>query len=374
MKIAIIGAGLNGLACALMLKRFGLDCTVYERSHGPRDSGTGIYVWPQGVQVLRFLFNDREFMQHGKAIEYLDTHGRNGQLIHSQPVRPAGLGIPAPAVMFPRSELFGLLREKLGGEQVRYEMGCERIENLGDRARVHFSNGHQQDFDLVIGSDGVGSTVRQCLEPGLEPYDTGLVASRGMVEFDSPLLHSDRCQIFTSAFSRVVTYPLAADRPYRYWFAAYQHHNQPLHDRDGLLELFADLPADILRMIERTPHEQILTHKMMALTGAGRWHNGRVAMLGDSIHAMLPTLGYGLTLGLENGFMLAQALVGLCDDSLDAALQRYEVRAAERSRVMLEVMRDMTDLYYFEEDSAVTPARILPIVNRFHDLAHTTVF
>ncbi|AIN57482.1 FAD-dependent monooxygenase [Pseudomonas soli] len=374
MKIAIIGAGLNGLACALILKRFGLEATVYERAHGPRDSGTGIYVWPQGVQVLRFLFNDTGFIGRGKAIEFLDTHGRDGRLIHSQPVRPDGLGIPAPAVMFPRPELFGLLRERLAPGQIRYQMGCEKVEKVGEQARVTFSNGEQEDFDLVIGSDGVGSTVRQCLEPGLTPYDTGLVASRGMVEFDSPLLLPDRCQIFASEFSRVVTYPLAADRPYRYWFAAYQHRNQPLLDRDGLVRLFADLPPDVVRMMEATEHEQILTHKMMALTGAGCWQNGRVVMLGDSIHAMLPTLGYGLTLGLENAFMLAQALVGCCDERLDSALQRYEIRAAERSRVMLEVMRDMTDLYYFEEDSAMTSSRIRPIVERFHDLALTTVF
>ncbi|MCY1367729.1 hypothetical protein D9M69_546750 [compost metagenome] len=72
--------------------------------------------------------------------------------------------------------------------------------------------------------------------------------------------------------------------------------------------------------------------------------------------------------------MLAQALIGHCDDNLDSALQRYEIRAAERSRSMLKVMSDMTDLYYFEEDRAITPTRISPIVNRFQDLALTTVF
>ncbi|APC15480.1 monooxygenase [Pseudomonas frederiksbergensis] len=374
MKIAIIGAGLNGLACALMLKRFGLSCTVYERSLGPRDSGTGIYVWPQGVQVLRFLFNNREFLEHGKAIEFLDTYSREGQLIHSQPVRPSGLGIPAPAMMFRRTELFRLLLQELGDGAVRFQMGCNRLQDLGQKTRVSFSDNSEEDFDLVIGADGVGSTVREFINPNLAPYDTGLVASRGMVDFGSDLLKSDRCQIFTSAFSRVVTYPLDAHSNYRYWFAAYQHHHQPLHDRAGLLKLFAELPSEVVRMIAATEESDILTHKMTALTGDGAWHRSRVVMLGDSIHAMLPTLGYGLTLGLENGFMLAQALIGHCDDNLDSALQRYEIRAAQRSRSMLKVMSDMTDLYYFEEDRAMTPTRISPIVNRFQDLALTTVF
>lgn len=374
MKIAIIGAGLNGLACALMLKRFGLECTVYERSLGPRDSGTGIYVWPQGVQVLRFLFNSREFLRYGKAIEYLDTYSREGLLVHSQPVRPRGLGIPAPAMMFRRTELFRLLLQELGDDAVRFQMGCSRLQDLGQKTRVTFSDGSEQDFDLVIGADGVGSTVREFINPHLVPYDTGLVASRGMVDFGCDLLKPDRCQIFTSAFSRVVTYPLDENSNYRYWFAAYQHREQPLHDRQGLLALFAGLPPEVLSMIAATEEPNILTHKMTALTGDGDWHRGRVVMLGDSIHAMLPTLGYGLTLGLENGFMLAQALIGHCDADFDSALQRYEIRAAERSRSMLKVMSDMTDLYYFEEDDAVTPTRISPIVNRFQDLALTTVF
>ncbi len=374
MKIAIIGAGLNGMAFAVMLKRFGLECSVFERWRGPRDSGSGIYVWPQGVQILRFLLKTRDFINHGQPIEYLDTHDAQGQLIHSQPVRPAGLGIPAPAVMFQRMELFHLLAAQLDERDIHYGMGCEQLEPLDDQVRVHLTNGERRDFDLVIGTDGVSSSARRFVNPGLEPHDTGLVASRGVVSFRAPLFQSDRCQIFTSNYSRVVTYPISEARSLRYWFAAYQHHNQPLLDRDGLLKLFATLPADVLRMIEVTDEKAILTHTLMALTGEGRWFRGRVVMLGDSIHAMLPTMGYGLTLGLENGFMLAQALVGHCDNDLEAALQRYEIRAAQRSRDVLRVMSDMTHLYYFEPPGTVSKERLAPIVQRFHQLAQSTVF
>ncbi|NMO21280.1 FAD-dependent monooxygenase [Pyxidicoccus fallax] len=374
MRIAIIGAGLNGLACAVMLKRFGLDCSVFERGRGPRDSGTGIYVWPQAMQILRFVLGGRDFLSQGQPIEYLDTHDKRGELVHSQPVRPNGLGLPAPAMMFLRTDLFRLLASRLEEDDVHYGMGCERLEDVGDGVRVTFSNGYTFDFDLVVGADGVGSTCRGFVNPGLEPQDTGLVASRGVVSFRSPLLHADRCQIFTSSYSRVVTYPLNEARSLRYWFAAYQHRNQPLLDRRGLLSLFAALPRDVLRMIEHTPDDAVLTHKIMSLTGAGHWVRGRVALLGDSIHAMLPTLGYGLTLGLENGFMLAQALVGHCDADLGSALRRYEIRAAQRSREMIKVMDDMTRLYYFEQEGEVSRTRLVPIVERFHQLAHSTVF
>jgi FAD-dependent urate hydroxylase len=374
MRIAIIGAGLNGLACAVMLKRLGMDCVIFEGGQGPRDSGSGIYVWPQAMQVLRFVLNDRKFLSKGQPIEFLDTHDRLGRLIHSHPVRPAGLSLPAPAMMFLRTELFRLLTDKLEEDDIHYGMKCKKLENLGGQVQLTFTNGHRFSFDLAIGADGVSSTTRSFVNPGLQPHDTGLVASRGVVTFDSPLLHSDRCQVFTSRHSRVVTYPLSQTSALRYWFAAYQHRGQPLLDRQGLLELFKPLPEDLLRMIAQTPEESILTHKLKALTGEGQWFRGRVVLLGDSIHAMLPTLGYGLTLGLENGFMLAQALVGHCDASLETALKRYEIRAAQRSREMLQVMSDLTQLYYFEPEGEVSSARLAPLVQRFQHLAQTTVF
>jgi 2-polyprenyl-6-methoxyphenol hydroxylase-like FAD-dependent oxidoreductase len=146
--------------------------------------------------VLRFVLRTRDFLGRGQPIEFLDTHDKQGRLIHSQPVRPEGLGIPAPAMMFLRTELFRLLAAGLGERDIRYGMGCERLEDLGDQVRITFGNGQVSDFDLVIGADGVSSTVRGFVDPGMVPYDTGLVASRGVVAFRSPLLHSDRCQIF----------------------------------------------------------------------------------------------------------------------------------------------------------------------------------
>ncbi|ALL67611.1 Salicylate hydroxylase [Paraburkholderia caribensis MBA4] len=369
MKIAIIGAGLNGLACALMLKRNGFDCQVFERGSGPRDSGTGIYVWPQGVKVLRYLFGDDSFIRNGKAIEYLDTHDRDGKLVFSHPVRGPDRSLSDPAVMFPRSELFRLLLGQLGPDRVRYGMACTRLVHLDRQTHVTFNDSIEETFDLVIGCDGVGSTVRSLISPNHGPYDTGLVASRGMVHFDSPLLTNDRCQIFSTSFARVVTYPLAEGSRYRYWFAAYQHGNRMLLDREGLIDLFADLPSDIWSMIASTPDQDILTHRMMALTGDGEWSKGRVVMLGDSIHAMLPTLGYGLTLGLENGFALVQTLTGCKSENVDRALARYVSLAAERSKSILAVMKEITGLYYFNDSTAVNPTRLMPIMNRFNSLA-----
>jgi len=313
-------------------------------------------------------------MRSGKAIEFLDTHDSSGKLIFCHPVRGPGRSVSDPAVMFPRSDLFHLLLEKLGSDRVHYGMDCTRLMHLDRQARVTFNHSIEEDFDLVIGCDGVASTIRSFNSPTHIPYDTGLVASRGMVHFDSPLLTPDRCQIFSTSYARVVTYPLSEESRYRYWFAAYQQRNRSLLDREGLIKLFADLPSDIRDMIAATPRRDILTHQMMALTGDGVWCKGRVVMLGDSIHAMLPTLGYGLTLGLENGFRLVQALAGCGSEDIDIALTHYVSVAATRSKSILAVMKEITDLYYFADSTAITPTRLTPIVNRFNSLAMPTVF
>lgn len=374
MRIGIIGAGLNGLALALLLKRFGVKAEVYERGDGPRDAGSGIYVWPQGVQVLRFMFGDDRVMGAGQSIEFLDTHDRHGNLIHSQPVRLEGFEFPAPAVMFHRRRLLSLLRKALDPDAVAYNAGCASILQDADGVTVTFADGGDRSFDLVVGADGVFSRVRDTVAPEAIVTDTGVAACRGIVEFAHPTLRGDRCQIFSYDCARVVTYPLDESRSLRYWFYAYQHHGRSLLDKAGVRAAISDIAEPLPAMIEATQASSIISNRLHAVQSMEQWHRGRAVLLGDSAHAMLPTLGYGFTLGLENGFALAQSLLCNCDGDITSALRRYSRRVRLRSREMLGVMSDLTELFYFSAEGSVTRDSLQSHMTRFRTLAETTVF
>ncbi|MCG7500105.1 FAD-dependent monooxygenase [Vibrio sp. Of7-15] len=374
MKVGIVGAGLNGLACALLLKKFGHDITVFERSEEPRDSGTGIYVWPQGVQILRFILGDNDFLDSGQPIDSLVTLNRHGQEIHRQLVQMPGHDFPAPAVMFERKRLFNLLKEELGEGVIRYGTACTDVINTQEKAIIEINGSAREEFDLVVGTDGISSKVREYVNDN-KPHYTGVIASRGVVRFDSDVLEDKACQIFAHDQARLVTYPLDNDTRFRYWFVAYQHDlNQPTLERAEMVERLEGLPSPLLTMIEKTQDENILTLPLNAITPGHKWYNGRCVLLGDSIHGMLPTLGYGLTLGLENCFMLAQALTGNCFKDIQPALQRYQTRVAQRSCQLIEVMEQLTDLFYFQKESVKNQERLGNAMARFHDLAKTTAF
>lgn len=374
MRIGVIGAGLNGLAFALLLKKFGMKPEVYERDNGPRDAGSGIYVWPQGVQILRFIFGDDRLMSAGQPIEFLDTHDRHGDLIHSQPVRLEGFDFAAPAMMFLRKELIGLLRDALGSETIVPNAGCVAISQDFQGVSVDFTDGRSRRFDLVVGADGVFSRVREIVAPDAVIADTGIAACRGVVEFDHPTLRNDRCQIFSYDHARMVTYPLDASRSLRYWFYAYQHRNEPLLDKNMIKAAAAQMAEPLTTMVEATSPDSILNNRLHAVRRIDHWHRGRVALLGDSAHAMLPTLGYGLTLGLENSVALTQSLLSNCDPDITSGLRRYARRACQRSKEMLDVMSDLTDLFYFREEGSVTGESLQQGMVRFRNLAETTVF
>ncbi|MTH95341.1 NAD(P)/FAD-dependent oxidoreductase [Roseibium sp. RKSG952] len=377
MKIAIIGAGLNGLAVAALLQKFGLRAQVFERANGPRDSGSGIFIWPQGVQVLQLIAGNKGFLRHGQPIEFLDTHDRSGKLISSVPVRLPDCDFLAPAVMFRRAGLLRYLNELLPEGTVSYGKALTELDHKHDQTAITFNDGTTVDFDVVIAADGVFSSTRQALTRKSNfalPVSSGLSATRGMVRFRHPDLLDDRCQIFSNIHSRCVTYPVNNATGQRYWFVAYQVEtvDQQLW-RDDLLEHIDNMPQVFRQMISVTRNEDVLCNHLHSMSEGSCWTHGNVAFLGDSAHALLPSLGYGFTLGLENGYVLAQTLAANCDAPVSSALQRYEKRVAKRSEDLIKVMDEVTRLFYFDPEGNVSQEALKPIMGRFRNLSGATV-
>lgn len=374
MRIAIIGAGLTGLSVAALLLKLGIRAQVFERANGPVDGGSGIYVWPQGVQIMRFIAGDDRLSELGHAVEYFQTNNRQGQQLYRTPVRLDGFDFPQPAMMYVRGTLLAGLRALLTPDQISFGKACTTVEDCGPHVTVAFADGSEADFDLVIGADGIHSAVRETVHPGIRVVDSGVAAARGLVTFDCSLLRRDLCQIFTFDTSRLVTYPLSPTSDDRYWFLAYRHNDRALLDRKALINRVSALRAPLPDFVKRTPEKVILSHPLLDLEQDHDWFYGRIVLVGDSAHGVLPTLGYGYTLGLENGFALVQALVSSRQGDIDGALRRYRRRVAVRSREMSQVMREITHLFYVEGENAVSPETLDPIHSEFRRLAFGTVF
>jgi len=364
MNVGIIGGGLNGLALGLALRLFGIDFTIFERSSPPGAGGSGIYIWPQGVQILTALLGDTGLLAEGHCIDFLTTLSRSGDIIQSQPVRPHEQQIAAPACMFLRERLHAALLARVGAGCVVAGRACVGIRQDSGSATALFHDGGEATFDVIVGADGIHSAVRRALWPDRRAVDSGLGVSRGIVPFAHERLWDDHCQIFAGQHRRIVTYCTRAETHERYWFAAYTREaNKPALGSAALAQRFDDFPPFLREMLAATRAEDTLEGVLRELPPCDTWSSGRVVLLGDSVHAQLPTIGYGLTLGLENGFMLAQALASGPFD-IGQALRRYERRARARSQEIVELTRRFTELFYFA-DAPVSSQALQPLYERF---------
>lgn len=375
VEISVVGGGLAGLAFAALMAERGAQVVVYERSEELRLEGTGIFIWPAGVQILRMIVGDR-LLDVGQPLEYLETYDRKGCFINSVSVRHEQ-SMLAPALVFKRSELLGLLAAKLGTSALQFCHDVVSIEDIDYRPTICFANGRKVECDLVVDACGAFSAIRAGLTRGggrvKAPEYFGLAAARGLVDFDHNLLARDRAQIFTYDLSRIVTYPLKGGQNLRYWFAAYQlDGSMALLQKRGLLEHFSEIHPTLVEMIDATDVNDIVSNKLCSMSGGPVLSRGNVVLVGDSAHTMLPTLGYGLTLGLENIHVLVNCLISNCTGNIESALKRFTSKVEERSADMLTTMESISKLYYFEPEGKVTRETLLPIVARFNSLLDRT--
>ena len=347
-EIAIIGAGMNGLALALSLRLFGFKATLYEQAVQPRVEGTGIAIWPEGMQILAALASKKEIKSLGDSSENILTCAANGTIINTTALGDISPCHITPTGMFHRQKIFQLLLEKTGLENIKFNKKCLGFTEEKRHVNVNFSDGSNIKADLVIGTDGIYSTVRQQLFPETKLVNSGVSCCRGIVACQNTLLEENNLYVFSGDKSRIVTYSIDAEKQLKYWFAAcVLAKNKTLTNKDDILNCFSTYNEKLLAMIVATGEVEILSSYLYELPPMSTWSKGRVTLVGDACCAALPTMAIGFSLGLENSFILAQCLASNYYTP-EKAFSRYEHRCLIRSNALLEVTRRLNEIVYKE--------------------------
>jgi 2-polyprenyl-6-methoxyphenol hydroxylase-like FAD-dependent oxidoreductase len=302
---AVIGAGIGGLAAAIALTRAGWEATVYEASGELRPLGAGLSIWPNGVRSLRALgLGDfaGAALRTGGALRRAD-----GSVLTEFDPEVLEQRFGAPLVGMHRADLHEALVGALGDSRVRLGM---RLEEVGGE-ELRFADGSTLRADLVVGADGLNSTVRATLLGDGKPRDSGMVTFRGVAEVAGEVPVGEWWGPGTAAG----LLQLGGARVY--WYVAYRGEPRP-EALPGLLSAYG--PA-IREIVERTPAEEVLLHRLYDRDPVESWSQGSTTLLGDAAHPMLPFLGQGACSALEDAVALGAA-VG--EDSVAAALARYE--------------------------------------------------
>jgi len=328
----IIGGGIGGLCAALALRRAGVAATVYEAAPGPRTEGAALSLWPNAIRAL-----DR--LGVGAAVRALgvpDPYGgriatSRGRTLAAMSAESIAARFGAPVLVVGRAEFGALLAAALPAGTVRYGMPLAVCSWHGaDPVTARFVGGARARADLLVGADGLGSTIRRLLHPQVVPRYAGYTAWRAIVPFEQA-----RVPLWGEVWGRGARFGIApVGRDRIYYFATRDaplgtdRASTPAGRQAELLRHFGSWAAPIPALLAATDPAAILQNDIVDVPPLARWGAGPITLLGDAAHAMTPNLGQGGCQAIEDAVQL-----GVCwraERGVAAALRAYE--AARRPR------------------------------------------
>jgi 2-polyprenyl-6-methoxyphenol hydroxylase-like FAD-dependent oxidoreductase len=319
----IVGAGIGGLAAAIALRRRGWEITVLERAEAVREVGAGISLWPNAIRALDLLgVGDqvREFSTVDGAGGFRDQRGR--WLFRSDLRTRYG-----ETLMLRRPILLDILRSALPAEAITLNTTVTGVERSGERLTIAY-DGVRRPVDLLVGADGLRSTVRACLWPHARPpvyagYTTWRLIAPPL-DLDSDVSES------WGRGERVGLFRLADGAIYAYLIANAPQGTRYADDRAELQRRFGHWHDPIPQLLDSLDGTEILRHDIYRLPALRSYVNGRAVLIGDAAHAMTPDLGQGGATALEDAVELADALNG----DITQGLRTYDHRRRSRTQTI----------------------------------------
>lgn len=341
-RILIAGAGIGGLALASLLHRRGFPVVVYEQARQLQEVGAGVQLSANAVKVLRALGIDAQVVAQGFLPQhFVGWNWRSGRKLYQTPLNPAHQQqYGAPYVHVHRADLHALLAAGLPADALRLGHRVARVEPDGAQVRVEFENGRADFADVVIGADGIHSAVRRALFGEEAPRFTGNVCWRGVI----PATAVPKGQVLPASSNwmgpdgHVVTYFLrggstinfVAVRETEAWTG--ESWTTP-SSRKELLAAFQGWNPRVLALFRQA--EGLYQWGLFDRDPLPAWSLGRVTLLGDAAHPMLPFLAQGAAQALEDGYALADWLTRFPERPVEA-LAAYEAERKPRtSRIQL---------------------------------------
>ena len=333
-NIVIVGGGIGGLFAANALLNQGLQVSVYEQAPQLGEIGAGVYITPNSARQLERVGLGPSLEKWGARVGAGSQYFRDD----GTPIAPVQVtdsaGWNATFGMH-RADLVQMLAEKLPAGIVRTDHRCTGFEQTSDKARVSFANGATVEADIVIAADGIHSELRPFVFPPSNPVFSNTVAYRGLVAHERvPHWPTNSWLMWLGKGRHFLVFPVRAGQLINYvgFVPADEQMKESWSaqgDPDALRHEFAGWDPRIeglLKEVETTFKWALYDREPLPT-----WTKGRLTLLGDAAHPMLPHLGQGANQSIEDGMALATILANTNANNAPAALRAYE--SIRRDRV-----------------------------------------
>ncbi len=325
MKILIAGAGIAGLAMALALRNRQIECDIVEREAAVTARGAGMYLPGNAVRALGQLGVADRVRDTGSAIDTQRIFDGAGRLLNEVDLK-AFWQACGGCLSLSRAGLQGILSDALTATPIRTGLSVAGVHSDGAGAHVTFSDGSTQTYDLVIGADGIQSTIRDLVFGAEAPRDLGIACWRTIVDNEFGLTG---WTAMLGPKRTLLAIPIEKGKLYIYGDVAAA---EGAHDRVEpvriLRDLFSSFAAPLRPIVESLNAAQPIHAARLREIPAQIRHKGRTVLIGDAAHATSPSMAQGAGMALEDALVLAELLSGAT--SVPEALEAFSARRIGR--------------------------------------------
>ena len=316
-KIIIIGGGIGGLSAALALAFFGFASEIYEQKPDFSDDGGGIQLSPNAMAILALLGLEDDILKKGcEPLSAIMRDGYNGKILLTMRLKDiCQKRYGAKYIHIHRADLIAILKDAVGKANIpiHFKRKVKAYRQNHNEAAIILDDGNLIKGDLVIGADGVDSVVARLMHKLKPASFTKQVAWRGVVPAHllpqniispSANLWLGRGKHFVAYYIRqakLINFVACEEHPQ--WMT---HDWQKMSDIARLRDGFQDWDLSVRTILAKA--EQCFLSGLFERQALLHWSDGRVVLLGDSCHPMLPFMAQGAAMAIEDGFIFAQNL------------------------------------------------------------------
>jgi 2-polyprenyl-6-methoxyphenol hydroxylase-like FAD-dependent oxidoreductase len=362
-SLAIVGAGMGGLAAAATLRQAGFDVRVYEQAPAFARVGAGVQMMPNSMKVLRGIGVEEPLRRVAfQPYSHLNREWDTGRVMRELPMPEDLFG--APYLCMHRADLHNALLSTVPREIIHLDKKLVALDqsksHVSPAVELRFADGTRAHADAVVGADGVHSVVRDIIIGPDMPIHRGRIAYRAV--FSSALLNGFEIGPSRTKWwgpdRHIVIYYTNPARSELYFVTSVPEPAEwmtreswsAMGDVKELRKAYEGFHHDVRTVLEACPD----CHKWAILDRdpLPRWSDGRVVLLGDACHAMTPYMAQGAATAIEDAAVLARCLEEVNADDFEGAFQRYEAHRKPRTSRIQAISRANTWMKGGDDDTS----------------------
>lgn len=327
LQVAIIGSGIGGTLAALALQRRGVDVQVFEQAPALGEIGAGVSMTPNATRALQRLGLSAQIEAFGAPVGPGSQYWR----MDGTPIAPFQTSDSSGTTRvygMHRADLLNMLSSALDGSVIHTGYRCVDFKQDDEGVRLVFDNGEVARADVAIAANGIQSFLRAEVVTPSAPVHSGSVAYRGLVDSASlPAWPRKATELWMGDGKHFLVYPVRGGSLLNYvgFVPSDQHTSESWSAPGDVAALRAAFDGwdpriqELLAKVEETYWWGLYDREPLS-----SWTSGRLTLLGDAAHPMLPHLGQGANQAIEDGVALSVLLAGADRQSAPDALLAYE--------------------------------------------------